>query len=277
MICYVRSMNDANWAAHAKLQAAARWERPSAQMGKHVTDALVDFANPQPGERVLDLACGTGAPSLKVARRVGSSGHVIATDLSEEPLKIAAERARERGLENIQFRLADAHALPFAEGEFDLVTCRFGVMFFADLPRALSEVRRVLKPGGRVAFAAWGSFDQPYFQSTVGVILRRTGAEVPPGAAAMFKFGEEGTLTQALHDAGFADPHDEIRRVPWVWTETAEELWAYFRAVTVPFRPVLEQATPDIETEILAELRRLWDGQKVNLTAEIVLAGGKKP
>jgi ubiquinone/menaquinone biosynthesis C-methylase UbiE len=270
-------MNDANWEAHARMQAATRWERPSAEMGKHVTDALVEYANPQPGERVLDLACGTGAPSLKVARRVGPSGHVVATDLSEEPLRIAAERARERGLGNIEFQKADAHALPFGEDEFDLVTCRFGVMFFADLPRALAEMKRVLKPGGRIAFAAWGSFDQPYFQSTVGTVLRHTRAEAPKGAAAMFKFGEPGRLARALEQAGLVQARDELRRVPWPWSETPEELWAYFQAVTVPFRPVLEQATPEMEREIVGELRKYWDGAEVNLTAEIVLAGGKKP
>jgi len=270
-------MADANWATHARMQASQRWERPSAQMGKHVTDALVDYAAPIPGERVLDVACGTGAPSLKVARQVGPAGSVVATDLSEEPLKIAAERASERGLSNIRFERADVHELPYADAEFDLVTCRFGVMFFRDLPRALGEIRRVLKPGGRVALAAWGSFDQPYFRSTVQVIMRRTGAEMPPGAAAMFKFSPAGSLARALADAGFVDARDEVRSVPWVWTENPEELWAYFRAVTVPFRPVLEKLTPDIEKEILAELRKSCDGEKVNLTADIVLAGGRHP
>lgn len=245
-------------------------------MGKHVTDALVQYANPQPGERVLDVACGTGAPSLKVARAVAPEGAVVATDLSEDPLKIAEQRAHERGLTNIRFERADVHGLSYPENEFDLITCRFGAMFFADLPRALCEMRRVLKPGGRVAFAAWGSFDQPYFQTTVQIIMRHTGAEIPPGAAAMFKFGTPGTLSKALKEAGFATAHDEVRTVPWVWTESVPELWAYFQSVTVPFRPVLEKVTPEIEREILMELEKYWDGDKVNLTAQIVLAGGTK-
>jgi ubiquinone/menaquinone biosynthesis C-methylase UbiE len=240
------------------MQAAQRWERASAEMGKHVTNALVEYADPQPGERVLDVACGTGAPSLKVARRVGASGSVLATDCSEE---------------------ADVHALPYGEDEFDLVTCRFGVMFFADLPRALREMLRVLKPGGRTAFAAWGAFHQPYFQATAGVVLRHTGATLPPNAALMFKFGERGSLARELAAAGFAGPRDEIHTVPWVWTESVAELWAYFQAVTVPLRPVLEGAKgrPEIEREVLAELGKYADGEKVNLTAEIVLAGGRKP
>lgn len=271
-------MSEANWAEHARIQAAARWERPSAEMGKHVTNALVEFANPQPGERVLDIASGTGAPSLKVARKVAPSGLVVATDINEEPLKIAAARAKERGLENMRFERADVHSLAYDDNDFDLVTCRFGVMFFADLPHALAEIHRVLKPGGRVAFAAWGSFDQPYFQSTVQIVMRHTGATIPPAAAAMFKFGRQGTLARALAEAGFADAHDEVNTVPWVWPDTVEELWAYFQAVTSPFRAVLDAAKgrDDIEREVLDAIRKYWDGKKVNLTAQIVLAKGTK-
>src|SRR3954470_18041401 len=227
-------MSDANWAAHARMQASQRWERASAVMGKHVTEALVEYAAPQPGERVLDVACGTGAPSLKIARKVATRGSVVATDVSEEPIKIAAQRAAERNLTNIRFERADVHQLPYADNEFDLITCRYGVMFFSALPQALRELRRVLKPGGRVAFAAWGSFDQPYFRSTVQIIMRRTGTEIPPGAAAMFKFSQPGKLANALSEAGFTDARDELRTVPWVWTESVEELWEYFKAVTVP-------------------------------------------
>ena len=271
-------MSEANWAEHARTQAATRWERPSAEMGKNVTDALVEFADPRPGERVFDVACGTGAPSLKVARRVGPSGLVVATDLNEEPLKIAAQRAKERGLQNMRFERADVHSLPYGEKEFDLVTSRFGVMFFADLPRALGEIRRVLKPGGRVAFAAWGSFDQPYFQSTVQIIMRHTGAALPVAAATMFKFGQQGLLADALTAAGFAEANDEVRTVPWVWPDALKELWAYFQAVTSPFRSVLDTAKgrDDIEREVLDAIRSYWDGDKVNLTAQIVLARATK-
>lgn len=269
-------MTSTDWSDHARVQATQRWERPSAEMGKHVTSALVDYAAPQPGERVLDVACGSGAPSLQVARRVGNEGFVVATDLNGEPLKIAEQRARERGITNIRFEQADVHALSYGDGEFNLVTCRFGVMFFSDLQKALRQIRRVLKPGGRVAFATWGSFDQPYFQKTVQIVMRHTGAAIPPDAASMFKFAATGTLSNALAEAGFANTRDELRTVPWVWTESVPELWAYLQAVTVPFRPVVEKVTAEIEQEILAELQKSWDGHQVNLTAEIILAGGMK-
>ncbi|MGB9105562.1 MAG: methyltransferase domain-containing protein [Terriglobales bacterium] len=267
-----------DWVTHARMNAANRWERPSAEMGRGATEAIVSLAHPQPGMRVLDVASGTGAPSLQIARAVAPTGHVTATDSSPEPLKIAAERARQRGLTNINFEVADVHHLPFPDAGFDLVTSRCAVMFFSDLPRALGEMRRVLKPGGRVALLAWGPLDQPYFQSTGQVIMRHTGATLPPAAQKIVKFGERGTLAVALTAAGFREVQEELRTVPWVWSASIGELWEYFQVATVPFRALLDQVRPEqvepITREVHAAFARYWDGEKVNMTADFVLASG---
>ena len=269
-----------DWSAHARMSAAQRWERASAAMGRGVTDALVEFAAPQPGERVLDVASGTGAPSLQVARRVGPRGTVVATDISAEPLKIAEQRARERGLSNISFHRIDVHELPFPADEFGLVTCRFAAMFFAGLPKALAEIWRVLRPGGRVAFACWGPFDQPYFQTTAQVVMRHMGRDIPPAAASMFKFGSPGTLASAFLQAGFGNAHDELRTVPWTWPGSIQDLWEYFQAVTVPFRPLFEGIAPEqqagIEREVKLELEKYREGEEIKLTAQIVLSSAVK-
>ncbi len=265
-----------DWATHARMNAATRWERPSAEMGRGATEAIVSLAQPHPGMSVLDVASGTGAPSLQIARAVAPTGHVTATDLSPEPLKIAAERARQRGLTNINFEVADVHHLPFPDAGFDLVTSRMAVTFFSDLPRALAEMRRVLKPGGRIALLAWGPPDQPYYQSTGHVIMRHTGAALPPAARQIFKFGERGTLAAALSAAGFREVKEELRTVPWVWPASIEELWEYFQVATVPFRTLLDQVRPEqiepITREVHAAFSRYWDGEKVNMTADLVLA-----
>jgi ubiquinone/menaquinone biosynthesis C-methylase UbiE len=151
-----------SWGSSYRLVAAEKWKAKSAAMGRAVTDGLVAYASPRLGMQVLDLACGTGEPAITLAGQLGPRGHVVAIDLSSELLEIARGRAKSRGLSNISFQQADAHRLPFSANTFDLATSRFGVMFFHDVGEALRELCRVLKPGARACFAAWGPFEQPY-------------------------------------------------------------------------------------------------------------------
>ncbi len=169
-----------DWGSSFRLTAAEKWKAKSAAMGRDVTEALVNYAQPQAGMKVLDLASGTGEPAITLASRIGAAGHVTALDLSADLLAIAAERARQRGFTNVTTQQADAQHLPFANNQFDLATCRFGVMFFPDVERALRDLHRVLRPGARACFAAWGSEDQPYFSTSIGIVHRRVYPEVPP-------------------------------------------------------------------------------------------------
>src|SRR5215469_11772698 len=108
-----KPINEPSWGAQYRLVASEKWKAKSAAMGRPVTEALVEFARPTPGMRVLDLASGTGEPAISLAVRIGSTGHVTALDLSAELLEIAAGRARDRGLTNFSIQKADAHSLPF--------------------------------------------------------------------------------------------------------------------------------------------------------------------
>src|SRR5579864_2221690 len=167
--------SEPGWGSQYRLVASEKWKAKSAAMGQPVTNALVEYARPQPGMQVLDVASGTGEPAISLALRVGSQGRVTALDLSADLLKIAAERAQARGLENFSTRQADAHSLPFPDDSFDLATSRFGVMFFRDPRLACEELRRVLRPKARACFLAWGSFQQPYWQTMIGVVHRHVG------------------------------------------------------------------------------------------------------
>ena len=117
------------WGHSYRLIASEKWKIKSAAMGRDATHALVDYARPQAGMQVLDLASGTGEPAITLASRIGPEGHVVALDLSPELLQIAEERGRERHLTNLTTRQADANNLPFPDQGFDLITSRFGVMF----------------------------------------------------------------------------------------------------------------------------------------------------
>ena len=270
-----------NWGPQYRLVASEKWKTKSAAMGQPVTDALVEYAQPMPGMRVLDLASGTGEPSISLAARVGDGGYVTAIDLSAELLEIAEKRAQARGLTNVSTQQADAHTLPFPEDVFHLATSRFGVMFFRDPELALRELRRVLRPGARACFLAWGSFDQPYWQSMMGVVHRHVGGPLlQPGGPDPFRFAESGSLSKVLLAAGFEDVEEETKTLPWAWPGPAEEVWEQNQSVAVPFRPMLDRVTasewPQIHAEVHAAASKYWDGEKIAFGATVVLASGRK-
>jgi SAM-dependent methyltransferase len=265
------------WDSFARLNAGERFKRQSAEMGAAVTEAIVQEAQVAPGMRVLDLACGSGEPSISIAALLKGTGQVVGVDMAELPLEVARERASKRGLSNVEYRQADVHALPFADESFDRVTSRLGVMFFGDLAKALGEMRRVLKPSGRVALLGWGAMEQPYFDSMIGTVRRmRPELEVPPQARAMFKFGVPGTLGAALREAGFLAVEERVRELKWDWHGTPEEMWDYFRGVTVPFRTLLEKVDGNagVDEAVLAALGERFDGEWVRFEAQMVVASG---
>jgi SAM-dependent methyltransferase len=274
--------SESKWSASYRLIAAEKWKAKSAAMGRGVTEALVQYANPQPGMKVLDLASGTGEPAISLASKVGEDGHVTALDLSAELLQIADQRAEARSLKNFSTRQADAQHLPFAAHSFDLITCRFGVMFFENLDVALSEALRVLKPGGRICFAAWGPFDQPYWSTTMGIAHKYAGgALLSPGGADMFRFGEPGSLSAALTTNGFVDIDEVLKTLPWTWPGTVEEVWEYAQAVSTPFRPMLDRVPQDkwdvVNAEVHQATRQYMKNDKIEFGVKVVLASGKSP
>ncbi len=185
------------WTGDRTVAAWRRWHAQIAAFTRGATEAILEAAHLRPGMRVLDLACGVGDPALSIATEVAPSGRVTATDLGPGMMSLAEELARKKGLTNIEFHEANAEALPFADESYDVLTCRFGIMFFPDLPKALRECFRVLKPGGRAAFIAWGKKEQPFFTTTAGIILKHVPVPPPPpdpDGPSLFMFG--GRLQQ---------------------------------------------------------------------------------
>jgi SAM-dependent methyltransferase len=270
-----------DWGSSFRLTASEKWKAKSAAMGRDVTEALVEYAQPRLGMQVLDLASGTGEPAITIATRIAPSGHVTALDLSADLLAIAAERARLRGLTNVTTRQADAQKLPFPDAQFDLATSRFGVMFFPDIDQALRELLRVLKPGGRACFAVWGSREQPYFAASFGIVLRHVaGPLLAPEDPDPFRFAAHGSLSAALEKSGFAHVQEEPRTVPWTWPGTVEEVWEQQQAVATPFLPLLKRVPPEqwpeINREIHAAIRQYEHNGAIKFGAAIILASGQK-
>jgi len=273
------SNSNPQWGSSYRLIASEKWKAKSAAMGRDVTDALVEYARPKSGMNVLDLASGTGEPAISLASRVGFEGHVTALDLSSDLLAIAAERAQQRGLKNFSTQQADAHRLPFPDQSFDLVTSRFGVMFFQGCERALREVIRVLKPGAQAYFLAWGPFGQPYWSSTMGVVLDHVGGPaIEPGGPDPFRFCNPGSLSSVMRKAGFGDVKEETRTVPWTWPGTAEEVWEQAQAVATPFLPLLQRIPAGkkdaIDQNAITAIQQYADGDSIKFGAIVVLASG---
>ncbi len=272
------------WTGDRTVTAWRKWHAQIAAFTRGATEAILEAAHLRPGMRVLDLACGVGDPALSIAEEVGPSGRVTATDLGPGMMVLAEELARKKGLTNIEFREANAESLPFADETYDVLTCRFGIMFFPDLPKALRECLRVLKPGGRAAFVAWGKKEQPFFTTTAGVILKHVPVPPPPpdpDGPSLFMFGERDRLRRALQDAGFGNVHEEDRIIAGRWSSSVEEYWEQFSEVAAPFRPLIEQLTPEkmtqAKSEIFAALKKFWNGRELNMPLEIVIGEGIRP
>jgi ubiquinone/menaquinone biosynthesis C-methylase UbiE len=162
---------------------------------------LLDAAAPRPGERVLDAACGTGIVARLVAPRVLPDGSVAGIDVSSFMVAVARDRAAREGLA-IDWHEGRAEAVPFQDAAFDLVTCQFGVMFFADRAAALAEMHRVIAGDGRVAIHVFQGIDRhPFYQRLDEVIAARFAMS---GVGDIFSLGDAGALESSLVDAGFS-------------------------------------------------------------------------
>ena len=191
-------------------EEAVAWDRGAASRAKTLgaaTARMLDLAHLGPGDRVLDLAAGTGEQSLLAARRVGPTGTVLATDIDANGLAIAADAARAAGLANVTTRVLDAQALDLDLASFDAAISRLGLMFVRDLHQTLRGIAHILKPGGRLAVLVFSTPDRNPALAIPQAIGRRHAhpAQRGPGEARMFSLGAPGLLATALVKAGFSE------------------------------------------------------------------------
>jgi len=193
-----------------------RWaDRQQAQdiLLKPIADTLIDRAKPKAGERIIDVGCGSGATSIAFAQQVGSSGHVFGIDISG-PMLARARASAPRELP-VDFALADATIYPFDPASFDLLASRFGVMFFAEPSRSFANMRKALRPSGRLAFACWREpCENPFFMAPLQAVYKHV-PKLPqqgPEDPGPFSFASEARVHRILGEAGFTEiamePHN---------------------------------------------------------------------
>ena len=174
-----------------------------------LTQVLLEYAPPQPGERVLDLACGTGIVTRRVAPMVGAGGRVVGVDINPGMIEVAQAQPAPEGAP-IEWRQGDALTLDLPDGAFDVVLLQQGLQFFSDRPEGLLQMRRVLADGGRVVLAVWQGFDRhPLYEALADAevpYLNELGVNVTRAeVAAAFSLGDADELRTLLTDVGFRD------------------------------------------------------------------------
>ena len=220
-----------------------------------VNDLLLTRSRVAAGERVLEIGCGTGATTVHLAEAVGPNGRVVAVDLSEPMLEGARKRVAESGLGNITLLPADAQVHPFAPGEFDLITSRFGVMFFADPFAAFSNLLPAARPGGRLCFVCWAPLkDNKHWLIPYEVALRHLGppAPQPPRTPGPLALSDPDYVRSILDTAGFADIGIG-RETPTITGSTPEEE-AEHACIMGPSGRLIDEKKP--EEALLERIRR---------------------
>lgn len=196
---------------------ASGWERRRAQIEKStfpVTEWMVRTLDPQPGDTVLELAAGPGDVGFTAAPLLGEEGRLISSDFSSEMLEVARRRAGELGLRNVEHREIDAEDIPLENDSVDGILCRFGLMLMPDREAVVAEMRRVLRPGGRLALAVWSTAQRNPWISIAGRILDELGHAPPPDpdAPGPWVLADHERLRDLLAGAGFSAAH--IEEVP---------------------------------------------------------------
>ena len=243
--------------AEAKQKSHATWESMAPgwrkyddfiwSMSRHIGEAIVRGADPQPGQTVLDIACGPGDTGFKAAMRVGDSGKLIATDFSQGMVDVARDRAESLGINNGEFRTMDAENMDLADSSVDAIVCRWGFMLMTDPQAALKECHRVLKPGGRLSYSVWGAAERNAWVTLYGKVMKEQG--YPPtgdpfGPGGMFSMADEKTIRSMMDEAGFADVSVEEMEVHWRHDDF-DDLWSFATEVAGAVAALVKQLPPD--------------------------------
>jgi SAM-dependent methyltransferase len=205
----------------------------------------------QPGERVLELACGPGGLGIAAAERVAPDGEVVLSDVVAEMTTIAAARARALGRTNVSARVLDLEAIDQPDRSFDVVLCREGLMFALDPARASAEIRRVLAPGGRIGIGVWGPRERnPWLGIVLDAVTAQLGAPMPPpGIPGPFALADAERLAGLLTGAGLRDVQISELPVP-MRAASFDEWWARTLALAGPVANVLASLPPEAAQQL---------------------------
>jgi SAM-dependent methyltransferase len=244
-----RQQSRVAWGAVARGWYAQREELWKAS--RPVSEWMIRRLDPKPGDTVLELAAGLADTGLMVAGLVGESGRVIVTDFTPEMVAAARRRADELGVHNAEFRVLDAERMDLQTNSVDGILCRWAYMLMIDPPAAFAETRRVLRPGGRLAFSVWAARERNPALSLAGTVLVESGHAPPPDpeAPSAFAMADPGHIRELVVGAGFAEPEiEEVAfRLPFA---DRDAYWSYLTETSASASPVLRSLSLEEQDKV---------------------------
>ena len=269
---------------YASEEAAARWVQTRARRDERfheATEIMLNLANVQVGNRLLDVAAGTGDQTLLAARRVGPAGYVLATDISASMLEVAEAGARQAGLTNVETRVLDAQELDLPPASFDVAICRLGLMLIPGRTAALGGIHAALRQGGRLAAIVHAAPEKnPYFALPLEFASRYCQNQSPvtedPG---MFALGSPEVFAESLRSATFREV--AVQSVPYVSRfRSVDALVAGLRESFPRLRPLLarlsEEQRAAVWAEITAAMGQYVTHDGVAVPGEVLVGVGRK-
>lgn len=247
-----------------------------------LTQALVAHAGIHEGQSVLDVAGGSGEPSLTIAEIVGPKGSVTCTDAVNEMVETARSEAQRRGITNVQFRQCTADSLPFPSDSFDVTVSRLGAMFFPDPVAAIREMLRVTKPGGSLALAVWHKSElNPFCHVVTAVVDRHINpGVVDPDAPNAFRFAEPGKLAGIMTEAGAIDVKEHVVKFNIEAPISADQFWTMRSQISDTLREKLSKLSADEQTQIASEIeqevKEFFPANQMRFPTQMIIVTGKK-